>query len=1664
MRRTGFQIAMALVLVATGIRIGAAFPGGGDAWAAPDAAQGSAKANQQAEVGETDRWVVEFEAEADLAGADGIADRRARGRFVRDGLVRTAERSQAAALRLVADTSEAEATSFWLRNTMIVEGGDAELVAALRGLDGVSAVRKERIYPLIEPVPDSEVIEVAQADPVWGIDRIGAPAAWDLGVTGGGIVVANVDTGVDLTHEAVVAQYRGTLGDGGFVHDYNWWDPTGICGDAPCDNVGHGTHTMGTMVGGDGPGPSAPDVGVAPGARWIAAKGCEEFWCSEFALLSSGQFVLAPTDLSGAAPDPGRAPHIVNNSWGGGPGDEFYLDVVRAWRAAGIVPVFSSGNPGPYCGEGGSPGDYLESLSVGATDSDDLIAEFSGRGPSAFGKLNPDVAAPGVDVVSSVPGGGYEAYSGTSMAAPHVAGTLALMLSAEPALIGDVDSAIEYLTGTALGIADLSCGGDESGVPNNVYGHGRIDAAAAVELVASGGTLTGTITDAETGDPIGGARITVTGPERTSSTFSAGDGSYRLLLQPGSYVVGAAAFGYETGLAVDVEIVTDETAVADLALVPLPRYAVSGRVTSAETGDALVGATVRAVGTPLDPVTTDRRGGYTITLPVGTHLLEASQGGCLQRDTAEVEVVGPVTQDLALARKLDRFGHGCEEVRYQPAKATTQALLYGDDSYGRLRLPFAFPFYGERYEAVFVDTNGYLAFEDPQWSEYYNTPIPSPWLPNAAIYALWQDLVVDQDSEVTYALSGNAAVIAYTNLRTFDGADRIDLQVELHRDGVIDVRYGDGTAAVGGGARATIGLEDHTGTDAFPFGFRERLLTDRTAIRYERVATSTIRGTVTNANDGLPVVGATVRATPGGQTARTGEDGTYELRVLASTYTVEASAEHYVSATQTVSVRRDRTVTVDFALAAARADVAPASLSASAEAGATVTESVTIANTGSAPLTFDVRERDLGRTPPDLPPVEPTARLVHPAQWQRPEVAPGIVPQVAGEVSFDESLEPVVEDPAGDALGAVDVVAIHGGMDDYELALGLEFTAGTPMNEVYGFVYLDVDQDPTTGIPPEALDGKPTQDIGVDFFVNLSVIDGDAWVVDTRIFEVVAVVPLATDGTMVRFDVPLDVLRLWPDQEIDGIDLAAVLGDWERPTDWVPDIGHGTVEPYRDAAWMAVEPVSGTVPVGSSVALEVALGGEDVAAGTYTGQLVVRTNDPRQPLHRVEVEFEAILAEGFGAVGGTVTDAMAGEPLAGALLELTAPSDAGTYRTSAVTDVDGRYQLLGPAGTWPVEVTAEGYVDTTVEATIVAGRQATLDVTLEPAVPRAVLEGAPLTFSVVAGGGDVAELTLRNEGVVDLEFALRERLVLPGPALGRAGTPPRGVTTQRAPRRARAVTVEPVDADAAVLVLMDALPWESTALLDVLAANGVTPDVAGSAELGSLDLDGYDVVVVANDQPQALYDAYGEHLDGLGGFVEAGGLLWVEAASFGWNDGSFAGAGLPGGVTILEEVAEEENQVSDPEHPAMSGIPEIFSGSAASHSAFDDLLPGTRVVAVGVGSELPTFIEYELGAGRVLATGQTFEYAFDHGQDAGQILLNLVPYVAAWTRAVDIPWLTLDPTDGVVGPGEAQTITVAVDTAELEVGLHEGLVIVVTNDPWAPRIPVPVVLEVLPAG
>lgn len=425
---------------------------------------------------------VKMAADASLSAAASIRDRAARARFVKDTLETQAARSQAGIRRRLAAAGVA-ARPFWINNSIFVRGASAALVSELARRADVAHLAGNRGVPLIEPVA-LYLTAATQGDGVeWNIEQINAPAVWATGNRGEGVVVANIDTGVRYTHEALRAQYRGTLTGS---HDYNWWDPDGTLTE-PTDANGHGTHTMGTIVGDDG---GANQIGVAPGATWIAAQGCDTSLCSPVELISAAQWLLCPTRLDGSDPDCSKAPHLVNNSWGVLVAENLYWPAVRAWVAAGIVPVFAAGNSGPECATLLAPGDYGISLSVGATDRNDVLSFFGSRGPSerapAGRSWQPDLVAPGSLVRSAYAFSDsvYLPASGTSMAAPHVAGVIALLLASDPsASAGELFAALTRSSVRDLGPPPGSeaCGGrayDE--FPNAIYGHGRVDAEGAV--------------------------------------------------------------------------------------------------------------------------------------------------------------------------------------------------------------------------------------------------------------------------------------------------------------------------------------------------------------------------------------------------------------------------------------------------------------------------------------------------------------------------------------------------------------------------------------------------------------------------------------------------------------------------------------------------------------------------------------------------------------------------------------------------------------------------------------------------------------------------------------------------------------------------------------------------------------------------------------------------------------------------------------------------------------------------------------------------------------------------------------------------------------------------------------------------------------------------------
>lgn len=443
-------------------------------------------------------FLVALTQQADLSGAATLKSKPEKGRYVFDTLTAVAAQTQPGITSQL-DLLGASYRRFWIVNAIWVRG-NLSIVQAMAERSDVSFIYPAGSGALNLPggieASESSTLSVGS-----NIAWVKADQVWALGFTGQGVVVAGADTGVAWTHNALKNQYRGWNGTTA-NHNYNWHDAiknpnTGCPGSSPepCDDDvflggGHGTHTVGTMVGNDG---GINQIGMAPGAEWIACRNMNNGVGAVPTYLECMEWFIAPTDANGNNPDPSKAPHVINNSWGcvEGCASPLLKQQIDASRAAGIVYVVSAGNEGDVCSSIAFPlAVYQSAFTVGATNNhDDGIAGFSSRGPVLTNPLEgiltkPNISAPGVSVRSSLRNGSYGNLSGTSMAGPHVAGLVALILSANPCLAGKVDRIEDIIEQSAVHLTTTEgCGGDtNTQVPNNTFGWGRIDALAAVQL------------------------------------------------------------------------------------------------------------------------------------------------------------------------------------------------------------------------------------------------------------------------------------------------------------------------------------------------------------------------------------------------------------------------------------------------------------------------------------------------------------------------------------------------------------------------------------------------------------------------------------------------------------------------------------------------------------------------------------------------------------------------------------------------------------------------------------------------------------------------------------------------------------------------------------------------------------------------------------------------------------------------------------------------------------------------------------------------------------------------------------------------------------------------------------------------------------------------------
>ena len=391
------------------------------------------------------------------------ASRRAiRSKYIKD-LVSNAKSRQFLARSFLKKYLNNKSRDLWLINGIAVEV-PVSMIDVISKLPYVNRVELDKKITL-QTSPTS-----SGATPTWNLLMVKANELWDAGYTGAGVVVANMDTGVDGEHPDLANSWRGGTN--------SWYNPyiADSTQEAPYDTNGHGTQTMGVMVGGN---TSGAVIGVAPDAQWIAAKIFRDDGTATLSGIHAAfQWMLDPD----GDPSTDDMPDIVNNSWGilnsvGVCDTEFDTDI-DFLKAADIAVVFSAGNEGPGQSTGTSPATNSQTVSVGSVNEFYTVANTSSRGPSPCnGELFPTISAPGVNIYTTDLSFGlgslldpYTSVSGTSLAAPHISGVMALLKSAAPSSTPlELETAIKY-SATDLG----TLGGDEA------YGFGLVDAKTAL--------------------------------------------------------------------------------------------------------------------------------------------------------------------------------------------------------------------------------------------------------------------------------------------------------------------------------------------------------------------------------------------------------------------------------------------------------------------------------------------------------------------------------------------------------------------------------------------------------------------------------------------------------------------------------------------------------------------------------------------------------------------------------------------------------------------------------------------------------------------------------------------------------------------------------------------------------------------------------------------------------------------------------------------------------------------------------------------------------------------------------------------------------------------------------------------------------------------------------
>lgn len=569
---------------------------------------------QGAATGRQLEFLVIMKEGADLSPSRRMQNKADRGRFVNGELRRAAARGQGA-IRTWLKAWGVEHRAFHIVNGVLVKG-DRTLMEKLAARDDVDRIEGNPEIRNRLPMPETAPGGADATSAVeWNLSQVGAPDLWALGIRGNGIVIGGSDTGYRWTHDSLKGSYRGWNGTSA-VHDYNWHDAVhaggGACGadsPLPCDDYGHGTHVMGTVLGDDG---GSNQIGVAPGAKWIGCRNMNQGTGSPASYLECFEFFLAPYPVGGTPDqgDPARAPDLTVSSWhcstGEGCSPLTLETAVNNMKAAGIMPLVSATNSGPSCGTiNDAPAIYASAYTVGSTASGNTLSPFSSRGPAGTTALvKPDIVAPGSGIRSASSGGdsSYTTMSGTSMAVPHVAGGVALLWSAAPGLRYDQEATAAVLNASALKLTSLveGCGGDYVTGPNNSWGNGLLDLHAAHDAAAF--TLAVGLQGSGSGI-VGSTPAGLLCPGACSHRFGNGT-EVTLRAAPGEYSLFSGWSGACSGAVCTLDMGSDRSVSASFSLdmphatrIDLPAQASYPSLTAAYAA-ASSGATISAWGIP----------------------------------------------------------------------------------------------------------------------------------------------------------------------------------------------------------------------------------------------------------------------------------------------------------------------------------------------------------------------------------------------------------------------------------------------------------------------------------------------------------------------------------------------------------------------------------------------------------------------------------------------------------------------------------------------------------------------------------------------------------------------------------------------------------------------------------------------------------------------------------------------------------------------------------------------------------------------------------------------------------------------------------------------------------------------------------------------------------